>query len=443
MCDTFVATGDATRTGVTVFAKNSDREPNEAQMIQVIPAEDHSPGSTVACTYIHIPQVPHTHAVLLSKPFWIWGAEMGANEHGVTIGNEAIFSKLPASRKNALIGMDLLRLGLERSTSAAGAVRVMTELLETFGQGGNCGFSKTIAYHNSFIVADPREAWLLETVDRHWAAKKINGIYTISNGLTIGGEWDMASPDLVAYALRRKWAAKRENFHFLKCYSDFVYTPLSDCRSRRRRTQLLLENVAGNIDISSAAAILRDHDIRGKGERRPDVGLTGAGVCMHACFGPVRGSQTTGSMISYLHPDHPTHFLTGTSAPCTGIFKPLWTDIEPPDTGPTPTGVYDPHSLFWRHERFHRAVLEDFENRSTLFCREREAFEQEFFTKALKTAGRKRDERGKFSHACFQYAAALEDKWMVQVKQSRPNGKRGFLHKRAWEAFNRRAKLPT
>ena len=28
----------------------------------------------------------HTHAVILSKPAWAWGAEMGANEHGVCVG---------------------------------------------------------------------------------------------------------------------------------------------------------------------------------------------------------------------------------------------------------------------------------------------------------------------------------------------------------------------
>jgi hypothetical protein len=33
MCDTLVATTDVTQDGVTVFAENSDREPNEAKFI--------------------------------------------------------------------------------------------------------------------------------------------------------------------------------------------------------------------------------------------------------------------------------------------------------------------------------------------------------------------------------------------------------------------------
>lgn len=44
------------------------------------PAAAHGPGSTVRCTYVDIPQAAHTHAVVLSKPTWMWGAEMGANE---------------------------------------------------------------------------------------------------------------------------------------------------------------------------------------------------------------------------------------------------------------------------------------------------------------------------------------------------------------------------
>ena len=115
MCDTLVVTSPAAGDGVTLFAKNSDREPNEAHCLLLAPAADHAAGNRLRCTYIEIEQVPHTYAVALAKPFWIWGAEMGVNEHGVAIGNEAVFTKEPYAKAGGLLGMDLLRLGLERA----------------------------------------------------------------------------------------------------------------------------------------------------------------------------------------------------------------------------------------------------------------------------------------------------------------------------------------
>ena len=84
MCDTLVSLTDD---GV-LFAKNSDRDPNEAQVLQWHPAAVHVPGASVTVTHRAIPQSPSTFATVLSRPWWMWGAEMGANEHGLVIGND-------------------------------------------------------------------------------------------------------------------------------------------------------------------------------------------------------------------------------------------------------------------------------------------------------------------------------------------------------------------
>ncbi len=140
MCDTMVALQNATADGSVIFAKNSDREPNEAHELLLVPAADHEEGSVVHCTYVQVPQVAHTYQVLLAKPFWIWGAEIGANEMGVVIGNEAVFTRVPYDKQPGLIGMDFIRLALERANSARAALDEIVRLLELYGQAGNCGF---------------------------------------------------------------------------------------------------------------------------------------------------------------------------------------------------------------------------------------------------------------------------------------------------------------
>ena len=69
------------------------------------------------------------------------------------------------------------RLGLERATSSKEALDTITALLEAHGQGGNCqeGASPAVTHHSSFLIADHKEAWVLETAGKVWAAEKVTG----------------------------------------------------------------------------------------------------------------------------------------------------------------------------------------------------------------------------------------------------------------------------
>ena len=442
MCDTLVATSEATIDRVTVFAKNSDREPNEAQQLVFVPAQDFPPGSSVQCTYLQIPQAEHTNAILLSKPFWMWGAEMGFNEHGVAIGNEAVFTKVPYVKGDALTGMDLLRLGLERGSTAHEALMVMLELLEEFGQGGNCGYQHKLYYHNSFLIADPHETWVLETAGPHWAAKKVKGVYSISNGLTIDNDYDMASPHLVSYAVQKGWCKGKQDFDFSRCYSDFIYTYFSDCRSRRKRSMDLLNSSMGEITADTAMRILRDHGSDAGASWTPDKGITGANVCMHAGFGPVRASQTVGSMVVHLHPEHPTCFFTATAAPCTSVFKPVWLDAGLPDLGIEPKGTFDDRTLFWRHEMLHRTTLCDYANRIKIYEPDRRVLEKQFVSTAIDLADHPAAERLEYSIQCFKDVDSAESRWLDKVDQAPIINHPGPLYTIVWNGFNRQAEMP-
>jgi len=338
VCDTLVRV----LPGRVLFAKNSDRDPNEAQLLDWQPRRDHAPGESLRCTWISIPQASRTHAVLLSRPFWMWGAEIGANEHGVAIGNEAVFTRQPYA-PTGLTGMDLLRLGLERGATAAEAVEVITSLLETYGQGGGCGHeNRALTYHNSFLVADPRGAFVLETAGRRWQAERVTGAWSISNGLTLPG--------------------MREE-------GDRLRTYVSRCRLRRARTFAAAQEAC---DVGDLMQALRDH---GDGPAPRYHLLNGAmhAPCMHA-GGVLVGSQTTASWVSELRADGVMHWVTGTAAPCTSLFKPVRVE-SPLDPGPLPTDRADTHSLWWRHEKLHRRVMRDPARLLPLFAGDRDALE--------------------------------------------------------------------
>ena len=454
MCDSMVAVGSATADGTTILAKNSDREPNEAQVLTHVPRAKHESGAKLKCTYIEIPQVEETFEVILSRPFWMWGAEMGANEHGVAIANEAVFTKDPYGKEPGLIGMDMLRLALERADTARKALDVIVELLACYRQSGNCGFLHKTFYHNSFIIADPAGAWVLETSGQNWAAEQVRDVRTISNGLTIGSEWDLASPELVEHAMEKGWCKSRADFHFARCYSDLLYTRLDGCQPRQRRSTGLLQETQGSITAQKMMANLRDHGPLAATDTswNPGQGLLMDKICVHAGLGPTRPSQSTGSLVAHLTPDLPTYWLTGTSGPCTGLFKPTYLGgAGLPDIGPQPAGKYDGRSLWWGHERLHRAVIRDYATRMPLYRAERDALEATFCDEAAEQSARwrganptERDESLRaFTTSCFMRAREAEARWMQAVSAAPVQHRPPPLFTMAWNGFNKEAGFPT
>ena len=404
MCDTMVVV----RPGSVLFAKNSDRDPNEAQFLDWQPRATHGTGDRVRCTWIEVGQVRKTCAVLLSRPFWMWGAEMGANEHGVVIGNEAVFTDQRYA-KSGLTGMDLLRLALERADSAGNAVAVITELLEQYGQGGGCGHERrAFTYHNSFIVADPGGAYVLETAGRLWAVERVeSGARSISNGLTI------------------EPFASQHSAGFPAAGAAKLKTAISACRVRQPLTQRLAADAAGPGDLMS---VLADHGRGGSEPRYSIVNGAMAAPCMHA-GGLVASSQTTASWVADLRPRGAAHWVTATAAPCTSLFKPVRLD-EPLTLGPQPTDQFDPAALWWRHELLHRLVMRDPAAAYPLFAPERAWVQARWLAVPPGPA------------AAFAEADELLAKWTAAVTAQAGRDMRPSWVRRYWATRDQRAGLP-
>lgn len=424
MCDTLAVAPELTKNGATILAKNSDREMNEPQVVQYFPAADHATDARVTCTYTAIPQARRTAAVWLSRPIWMFGAEMGINEHGVAIGNEAVFARLPVP-KTGLLGMDLLRLALERATNAEQALQVIVELLADYGQGGAAGFTnKKMRYHNSFLIADPQQAWVLETVGKLWIAEKVKGVRTISNCLSIGKDYDLIHPQLIDVAREKAFLKKGAEFDFAGCFSDRLFTHFARGKKRSERGSCLLAKKVGDIELEDLMSVLTDHGDNSEATETTDLfgGLNR--ICMHASDPLINDAQTTGSLVAQLFPERLQAFFTGTSAPCTSVFRPVAFVDGFGSVLPDPGFTFSPGSLWWEHELLHRELLRGYER-----IEQYRTQADEYQKKLLKSA---RQQNAGFAEAAAEsWSEAVEQTrgWCATVAALPRNDKRGLLTK--------------
>ncbi|MFP5321666.1 MAG: peptidase U34, partial [Acidimicrobiia bacterium] len=280
MCDTLCALPTATVDGVALFAKNSDRPAGEPQDLEWHPARsDHG---RLRATHIDIDGAGgETIGVLGSRPRWCWGFEHGVNEAGLAVGNEAVWTtRNPARHPDALIGMDLVRLALERADRARAGVEVIVDLLDRYGQGGAGHDGGKEPYWSSFLLVDPHEAWVVDTSGPDHAAEQVDRTRALSN-----------RPGIEAFAAE----------HELR--RDVI-----DARVRPR--------------LDASCAVLADGPLSAPRLQRHLRGHVGGEdgwtICMHA-----PEQETTASVVAPLPAEGPriAHVLLG--HPCRSMYVPV------------------------------------------------------------------------------------------------------------------------
>jgi secernin len=325
MCDSLCVVDTTGHENGSVFAKNSDRPVDEVQLFGSYPAR--SGGGVLETQYLEIPDLGAIPTVL-SQPIWLWGAEHGVNARHVAIGNEKVYGvDDPNDAEPGLIGMDLVRLGLERGRTADEAVDVMTDLLEQHGQGGVADRTHMEPYWSSFLVVDPVSGWIVETSGRTWAAKRAGSRAAISNRITITNDWAKASGDVAAGADFDLWRDPT--------------APTGHADNRLGASVAFLGTVTSGSGLPrKTAAHLRDHGNGPWGApggqwsvdeppSRTSADGTGVTVCMH-----VRGYMTTtASMIAELDsdPDVPARIWAAIGSPCASVYLPFEVPISATD----------------------------------------------------------------------------------------------------------------
>lgn len=313
MCDTMVAFATMP-TERSFFAKNSDREPGELQVVHfsMNPRDEFyiQPYIELKNKYITssfnklssiFKRFDHPYPAIISRPTWIWGAEMGVNLLGLAIGNEAVFSKEKVA-DDGLLGMDILRLALHNCRTAKEGLDFIIELIEEYGQGGDGGYTKPLKYHNSFLIKDSREAYLLETSAKHWAAKKIESWRTISNSYSLLDDYDLCDS---GSANIKSFKAQYEN----KLFTFFT-------KGNQRQSLSASHLEKNSLDLSSLKDLLRSHV---SSRVKPRRGMRS--LCVHS--GRVIKSETTSSMIIDYLDKKTLVWFTASPHPCISLFKPL------------------------------------------------------------------------------------------------------------------------
>ncbi|MDX9826539.1 MAG: carcinine hydrolase/isopenicillin-N N-acyltransferase family protein [Spirochaetia bacterium] len=357
MCDTlYCALHNKGSPSKAFFGKNSDRHPAEAQTLCIVGRRQSADSSLLGER--RFPLADAGLSFLLSKPSWMAGGEMGINEKGVAIGNEAVFSRFKKV-KDGVLGMDILRFALGSSATAKEAVDFICRFVEAYDQGGNGAYRGSLYYDNSFIIADPSEAYVLETAGRRWAWRAAEKREAISNAYAIEEDYkrlDAQTRKEIAPVNERAACSdeadpgrKGSKESFKAHVEKRLFLRFTKGEIRRKLSLSLLDGFYKNLESPGEAAegavakpspllgfldILRSH-----GEYDPSKPKRQhmESLCIHP--GGLPATATTASFaVDYRGEDSAIIWFTGTSTPCLSLYKPLllykgefktlWTDYD-------------------------------------------------------------------------------------------------------------------
>lgn len=378
-CDTMVVYKDFAEYGQNILAKNSDRPTGEPQPLCFYKGQEYEEGAVLQTTHLAIPQAQKTYSVVGSRPYWIWGFEMGYNEKGLIIGNEAEGSRMESEEETGILGMDLLRIGLERAATAREAIEVITSLLKKYGQKARASMLTERTYENSFILVDPREIWVLETAGREWVAKEIKTVRGVSNCYSIGDDYDMCSANVETIAREKRWLSPDEKFDFAKAYTGrLVGQPFGVQRYRRLNKLLSLRKVH---DFSSLSSILRDHHEEELISPRFGAAAgTFMSVCMH--MRDWGESETSASLLAYNDGEIGIIGRYAPAQPCLSAYIPVYMTDGLPEIMETAEKKYDPKSLWWQMKLLSLLVAVDEERLAEDIRADLKRLETDFAEKA-------------------------------------------------------------
>lgn len=345
--DMVVALSSATTTRTTFFGHNRHGPTRAAIALHRAPGRAYALGETVRTQFVELPQARQTCTVLGCQSAESWGYHAGVNEHQVAIG-QSRWQSQPAHDTRGLSGDDLVRLALERSRTARQALETITDLVTRHREGTfsfsapawsgvskiepeekqNVPFSGSFA-GSVFLIADPREAYLLEAAGSFWAWLEVREPRAASDVSLIRQDWQRLVPGLAEHAFQHGWWPDDGSKLDFGCVN---HAPLGQASALRRwgRASLLLEEQHGHIDAPFLRRLLSDHYEGTTFEVDPlDPADGPRSICRHSA--PNDDSATVLSFLTELAPDGIPMAWCAFGPPCLSVYLPIFLDGEIPE----------------------------------------------------------------------------------------------------------------
>lgn len=365
-CTTVIVGRGASADGSVLMAHEEDYAPDDAMKIVHHPRQTHKPGEVIHFAFEDVPQVLETWAYTADEMYDPERLGMppatfmnGINEWGVVMSSNCIDAKepiLPGENAMGLGWPEIGQLVMERAKTAKEGIELAASLVDEYTFNG---FEVNSCKHLAFLISDPNEGWVIEVTRRHWVAKRVpdDGAIYYANECRIGTSYDMASSDLVAYAVAQGWYDPNSGtFSFKDVYcGPFLGQDWNT--KRQERAQFLVEPKLGAVTVQDLMAVMRDHY-----EGTPDYATPHMGGYDGPTIVPICNSSNHASEVYHLRswlPREigPVMFVTA-SAPDVSIYNPIYAGYadQTPVEWRTATDSFTPDSAWWNFEYVQRTL---------------------------------------------------------------------------------------
>jgi dipeptidase len=266
-CTTILVGKNATADGAVLHGHNEDMGFTAVGRLWSVAGNAHGQGEKVDVPYVKldVPSVTYRYwasgnafgtsglgIATEARPYD--SVLVGMNEFGVTMSCNWMYSKEENLPGKGVRRYAIRQLILERAKTAREAVSLIATLIDTYGQADWGGLT--------YCLADPTEAWIVETTSRNWVARRVKDdeVLVVANRFTIGDEYDLASTGLEKTARDKGWFAAKEGskLNFRAVYGDPARMSSPYDVDRENRAYDLLKDKRGAIMPGDIVAVLMD-----------------------------------------------------------------------------------------------------------------------------------------------------------------------------------------